>query len=67
MRRIRNDLMFEDGAETEADEVWAAMKSYLRDMQIKSLAMEKSFIAYEECHHDETPPRPCEIIERFEK
>jgi len=65
MKRIRVDLMFE--INTEADEIWGALKTYLRNKEIKNLAKEKSFIHYEECHHDETPSKPCEIIERVEK
>ena len=65
MRRIRADLMFEK--DSEADEVWVVIKKYLKEKKIRNIANEKSFIKYEDCHHDENPPRPCEIIERFEK
>lgn len=65
MRRIRIDLQF--GNETDADEVWGALKNYLKNRDIKSIVGETSFIEYEECHHDQSPPQPCEIIEKFEK
>ena len=65
MRRIRCDLIFEQAP--EADEVWSALKTYLAKKQISSIALEKSYIEYEECHHDESPHRPCEILEHLEK
>ena len=65
MRRIDLCLFFE--VDTEANTVWTALKNYLRDSKIRSLAGEKSFIQYQDCHHDEIPPRPCEILERIEK
>ena len=65
MRRIRVDMMFE--RDNEADEVWQALKAYAKNKKLRSLTEEKSYIQYENCHHDENPPRPCEPIERYEK
>ena len=65
MRRIRIDLMF--GSETDADKVWVALKNYLKNKDIKSTVRETSYIEYEECHHDESPPQPCTILQRLEK
>ena len=62
---IRVHLMFDK--KNDADEVWTALKQYAKKRSLKSLTGEKSFILYEECHHDESPPQPCVIIERFEK
>lgn len=63
--RVRIDLMLPD--KVDSDEVWAKLKNYLKTKKIKSLVSEKSYIEYQECHHDESPPTPCVIIERFEK
>jgi len=65
MRRITVRLMFEK--DSEADEVWGALKNYLKNKQIKSVVNEKSFIEYHECGHDNTPPTPCATLERFER
>lgn len=61
--RIRTDLIFEKKA--DADEVWAAMKKYLKNKDIRNIAEEKSYIDYHECRHEEG--EPCIPIEHFEK
>lgn len=61
--RIRTDLIFEE--KSEADEVWSALKTYLRTKNIRNIAEAKSFIDYEECGHDEG--KACIPIEHFEK
>ncbi len=65
MRRIKTDLIFEKNS--EADEVWSALKNYLKNKKIKSLVNETSYIDYHECYHEASPPRPCVTIERLEK
>ena len=60
--RIRCDLMFPK--QTDGDEVWAKLKDYLKNKQIKSLVNEKSYIDYHKCMHEEN--LPCVPIERFE-
>jgi len=62
---ITTKLMFPEKA--DADEEWAKLKVYLKNKDIRSLVDEPSFIQYIISHHDETPPRSCELIERFEK
>ena len=63
--RVKVDLMFPN--KSDGDQVWAALKNYLQTKNIKSLAEEKSFIEYHECHHDESPPQACKVIQRFER
>ena len=63
--RIRCDLMTEK--ENVANIGWQKIKDFLNDPNIINLLEEKSFIEYEHCYHDETPTKPCEIIERHEK
>ena len=65
MRRIKVDLIFEES--TEADEVWAKLKDYLKTKKIINLVKEKSYIDYHECFHGVTPEKPCVNIEYFEK
>ncbi len=65
MRRISVNLIFEQNI--EADEVWQALVTYLKNKQIRNIAGEHSFIEYQDCHHDESPPRPCSVLARFEK
>lgn len=61
--RIRTDLIFEK--KSEADEVWGALKNYLKRKDIRNIAEEKSHIDYELCGHDEG--KACTPIEHFEK
>lgn len=61
--RIRIDLMFPN--QIDGDEVWAALKNYLKNKEIKSLVNETSYIDYHKCLHEEN--LPCEPIQRFEK
>lgn len=63
-RRIKIDLMFEDPL--QADNVWKAIKTQAASVKLKNMVNEKSFIQYEECHHDELPPKPCVILQRIE-
>ncbi len=51
----------------DSDELWAKLKSFLKTKNIKSLVNETSYIKYHKCYHDETPSKPCKLIERFEK
>jgi len=43
------------------------MKRYLKDKNLRNIPEVKSYIDYEECHHDETPIRDCEPIDHKEK
>jgi len=63
MRRIRVNLMFEK--DSDADTVWSALKNYAKTKELRNLTNEKSYIHYEDCHHDESPPRACELIEHY--
>ena len=62
--RIKVDLKFPDKAESE--EVWAGIVGYFRRKKVINLEGERSFISYEECHHDESPSQPCLILQRLE-
>jgi len=65
MRRIKVDLMFNN--DFEADEVLEMLIKYFKIKGIKNIVGEKSFIQYEECGHDQSPPAPCKILKRLEK
>ncbi len=64
MKRIKTDMIFEK--DSDADEVWRALKNYAARKNLRNLATEKSYIELHECHHDDNPPKPCVILERFE-
>ncbi len=51
----------------DSDALWVILKKFLKDRDIRSLVEETSFIEYIKSHHDESPPKPCETIERLEK
>jgi len=61
--RIKVDLMFP--YKSDSDDVWAALKNYLRQKNIRGIAEEKSYIDYHLCGHDDG--KPCDTIEHFEK
>ena len=61
--RIRTDLIFTK--KPDAVTVGLALKEELK--KVVNLLEEKSFIELEECHHDESPPQPCKVIQRIEK
>ncbi len=64
--RVRADLIFE--TTLEGTKVFNTIKTYPNLLEkIRNLAQEHSFIEIEECHHDETPSRPCVILQRIEK
>jgi len=65
MRRIKIDLLLESNR--QADAVWVKVKDVFNTSRLASIADEKSYIEYEECHHAESPPGECKIIERIEK
>ena len=65
MRRIDVKLFF--SKDSDADKAWAWLKANIPMSKLKNIAEEHSYIEYHDCHHDTNPPRPCEIIERFEK
>jgi len=65
MRRIEVLLIFGDDA--DGDKAWAWLKANIPMSKLRNIADEHSYISYHDCHHDETPPRACELIERLEK
>ncbi len=60
---IRNRLLFPK--KSDADEVWAKLKGYLKNKDIRNLVDEPSFIEYIICRHDEG--KSCSQVERIEK
>ena len=61
--RIRADLIFPEKSDAVA--VGQGLKEQLS--KVVNLLEEKSFIELEECHHDESPPQPCVILQHLEK
>lgn len=51
---------------TTAAELAKAVKQWF-DKALNVQFMGTTVIEVEECHHDETPPKPCVILQRIEK
>ena len=70
MIRVRTDLCFSDEDESVARSVYDRANSVLQKAVRIAVGGEEtgevSFIEMHRCHHDEDPPRPCEVIERIE-
>ncbi len=39
----------------------------LRDKLLRANAVESSYIEVQKCYHDEIPPKPCEVLYRWDK
>lgn len=61
--RLRMDLIFPEKA--DAITVGQALQAQLP--KVRNLVNEKSYIELEECYHDESPFKPCKILQRIEK
>jgi len=62
--RVRADLIFDD--EARATGLAQAVKNLMKHATIirpGEVNEERSNFTFERCYHDESPPRPCEIIE----
>ena len=69
--RVRLDLILNSDKETLANKVYESLLTNLKDhAQVinKGLVNEEtSRLIIEECHHDETPPKPCKILKEISK
>ena len=66
--RIKADLIF--NLTGDGSTFFQTIKNYsglLNKIINLQATGENSFIELEECHHDETPPQPCKILQRIEK
>lgn len=64
--RIHADLIFDADSENDAKDVFALIKKLkgkLKTIKKGEPDEENSYAWIEKCYHDETPPRPCEILE----
>ena len=66
--RVRLDLILDNDKLALANTIYNQLFTQLKDnARVITLTDEKSFLELEECHHDESPPQPCQILERIEK
>jgi len=66
--RVRLDLILDDSRLSLANTIYTQLLTSLKDhARVIELTMEHSFLEIEECHHDESPPKPCVILKRVEK
>jgi len=59
MIRVMLSLYFDD--EEKARE---ALGKFLKKIK-KRFELDDSIVSLHRCYHDETPPRPCEVIEEY--
>ena len=64
--RIRIDAILNPTDTATRDKIVTALEALKTKMQ-RANAFETSSIMVERCYHDETPPKPCEVIQRWEK
>ena len=66
MYKVRMELILSDV--TLSNTIYGRLETELKKhgKVINAAIVEKSYLELELCHHDESPPRPCEIIKRIE-
>ena len=64
--RIRIDAILNPTDKATRDKIVTALEALKTKMQ-RANAFETSSITIEKCYHDETPFKPCEVIQRWEK
>ena len=63
--RVRADLIFKETIDAEDLIRWFKTQNIMSKLQ--NIAEEKSYIELQECHHDESPPKPCLVIKKIVK
>lgn len=67
--RVRMDLAFDITKRTEAEQLRDALVPFAQhavNIHEGEDNQEIGYIEVENCHHDEVPPKPCELIARWE-
>ena len=63
--RVMADLIFKETIDAEDLIRWFKNQNIMD--KLRNIAEEHSYIELQECYHDESPTKPCEIIKRIAK
>lgn len=63
--RLHIDLIFDITDKAKIKEYWDKLKADKAFFREITASGEQSKISIQICHHDEDPPRPCEIIKEI--